>query len=280
MSKILLPLYIDEHYLASVPANAILFTRFKNDYQDNCFLFHEIQEYTISQEESEKLSKKYHLCYLYDMFHFENREFTIEGYEEINSDIKNIISSGFKYILVSNPYIIELLCNEYSGGINVIVSSQLEINSSHSKIFFDVLNSTSNISHIIVSQNHLHKKEFDEMKRTFDVELIVELDRLISDNQIVHEHFYNMLYGYYNNSVKSNLIEYISDNQKYFRRQDLVEYYDESISYKLGELNLNQKILQENLSYLINGKLKNINVIDYDLWLGKDCYNETFNTGF
>lgn len=268
MSKILLPLYLDENSKDSILDDMILYTRFKHDFQEDCFLFHETRKCTITQEEAKNLSKKYQLCYLYDMFHFENREFTVEGFQEINSDIQNIINSGFKYILVSNPYIIELLCNEYKNDIGVIVSSQLEINSAHSKIFFDVLNNTSNISYIIVSQNHLHKKEFKEMRHVFDgIELMVELDRLISDNQIVYEYLNNMLYGYHNNSVKYYLKKYIKDNWQYFRNQDLVDQYDENISYKLGELGLDEKILQKNLGYLLNNELENIRVIDYDLWL-------------
>jgi len=46
------------------------------------------------------------------------------------------------------------------------------------------------------------------MRRTFgNIGLMVELGRLISDNQIVHEHFNNILYDYYNDSVKSHLKE-------------------------------------------------------------------------
>ncbi len=268
MSKLLLPLDLDENGMDSDLDDTIFFTRFEHDFQENCFLFHETRKCAISQEEAGNLSNKYPLCYLYDMFHFENREFTVEGYEEINSDIQNMIDCGFKYILVSNPYIIELLCNEYRDDIRVIVSSQLEINSAHSKIFFDVLNNTSNISNIIVSQNHLHKKEFEEMRHVFDgIELMVELDHLISDNQIVFEYLNNMVYGYYNNSVKCYLKKFIEDNLKYFRNQDLIEQYDENISYKLGELGLDRGILRKNLECLFHNELDNIHVIDYDLWL-------------
>lgn len=76
-----------------------------------------------------------------------------------------------------------------------------------------------------------------------------------------------MLYGFYNNSVKCYLKKYIEDNCQYFRNQDLIEQYDENISYKLGELGLDEEILQKNLGYLLNNELENIRVIDYDLWL-------------
>ena len=95
---------------------------------------------------------------------------------------------------------------------------------------------------------------------------MVELDRLISDNQIVHEHFNNMLYGYYNDSVKYHLKKYIEENRRYFRKQDLVDQFDENISYKLGEIGVEKEIPEKNLGHLLNNELEDIQVIDYDLW--------------
>lgn len=268
MGEMLLPLYMDESFMGSESEGRIFLTRFEHDFQKDCFLFHEARDCAISPEEARSISGRYQLCYAYDMFHFENREFTVEGYKEICTDIQTMIDTGFKYILVSNPYIIELLCNEYSEDLRVIVSSQLEINHAHSKIFFDVLNNTKNISYVVVSQNHLHKQEFEEMRRTFgSIELMVELDRLISDNQIVHEQFNNMLYGYYNDSVKCHIKKYIEENRRYFRKQDLVDQFDENISYKLGELGVDKKIPEKNLEHLLHNELEDIQVIDYDLWL-------------
>ena len=54
------------------------------------------------EREAEYLNSQFRLCYIYDMFNFENKEFTITGYTAINNDIKKIISCGFKYIMVSN----------------------------------------------------------------------------------------------------------------------------------------------------------------------------------
>lgn len=62
MSKILLPLYLDENGKDSILDDMILYTRFEHDFQEDCFLFHETRKCTISQEEAKKLSKKYQLC--------------------------------------------------------------------------------------------------------------------------------------------------------------------------------------------------------------------------
>ena len=95
---------------------------------------------------------------------------------------------------------------------------------------------------------------------------MVELDRLISDNQIVNEQFNNMIYGYYNDSVKCHLKEYIEENRRYFRKQDLVDQFDENISYKLGEIGVERELPEKNLKHLLNNELEEIQVIDYDLW--------------
>lgn len=121
---LLLPYNSDKDYLYSIPKNSILQTRFKNDFQSDCLLYKECIKQAIKERKAEYLNSQFRLCYIYDMFNFENKEFTITGYTAINNDIKKIISCGFKYIMVSNPYIIELICNEYANDINIIVSSQ------------------------------------------------------------------------------------------------------------------------------------------------------------
>ena len=68
------------------------------------------------------------------------------------------------------------------------------------------------------------------------------------------------------NSVKYHLKKYIEENRHYFRKQDLVDQFDENISYKLGEIGVEKKIPEKNLGHLLHNELEDIQVIDYDLW--------------
>ncbi|UTR16385.1 hypothetical protein MM221_07515 [Salipaludibacillus sp. LMS25] len=269
MSKTLFLPYINSNdYLSNIPDNTILFSRFENDFQKDCLLFTESKKNCIYLDELEILiNKGLKFCYVYDMFHFENREFTIEGYKTIRNDIDKIIKSGFSYILVSNPFIIEIICNEYRGKINLVISSQLEINNERGKLFFEVLNDSSPITHLIVSQNHLTKSRLKKIINTFpNLEIILEIDRFSSDNQIVHEYYYNILYGYYNDFAIDILNEFIINNKKYIKSPEQIFYNYTNLGYKIGELNADPGIVLKNVSNFETMEIRNIDIIDLQLW--------------
>lgn len=262
-----LPYYNDRDYLNCLPENTILCTRFKKDFQSGCFLYKESENQTIDETIASEINSEYECCYIYDMSNFENKEFTVEGYDEINSDLSKIIEAGFKYILVSNPYIIELLSNEYCNSIKIVISSQLEINSVQSKMFFEVLNNTSNISHIVLSQNYKYDKEIKKIVADFkNYNLVLEPDRLCSKNQIIHEAYYNIIYGYYNDYTKEYLSKFIEENKCYFKKSDELVPSNWDFSYKLGTINTDKKLVVHNLRNLLENKISNINIIDYYLW--------------
>lgn len=262
-----LPYYKDKDYLNSLPQNTILCTRFKHDFQSDCLLFKVCENNTVNETEASYLNSEFAGCYIYDMFNFENREFTLEGYDAIVGDIDKIIDCGFKYILVSNPYIIELLSNEYSDKIKIVISSQLEINSAQSKIFFEVLNNTANISHIILSQNYKYDQELKNIMDNFkEYNLVIEADRICSNNQIVHESYYNMLYGYYNEHTVKHILQFIKDNMAYFKQPTELVPSKYILSYKIGTLNTPKETVVHNLRNIIENKISNINIIDYNLW--------------
>lgn len=264
---IFLPYLKDEEYLNSLTDNCILYTRFKDDFQSKCFLFKSSEEKSITESEMMDFKDKYNFCYVYDMFNMENKEFTVEGYKSINQDIKKAINMGFKYIMVSNPYIIELLCNEYKGDINVVISSQLEFNSLQSKIFLDVLNDTSCISHIILSQNHLNYTEVSSIIASMpDIKMVIELDRAASDNQIVHEFYYNILYGYYHENISEHLQKFLNENKTKFKTPKDMFYDCNNLNYKIGEINLKKEDIIYNLQKIKDKKIEEIKVIDFNLW--------------
>lgn len=211
------------NYYKKLPKNSIIFGRFKNDFQSNCFLYKLGKLNSISGKDIKFLKQQgFKLCYSYEVFDFENREFTINGYKKIRSDVDRIISSGFDYICVSNPYIIEIICNEYKKKINLVVSANLEINSPRGKLFFDLLNDTSSISH-----------------------------------------YYNVLYGYYNKGVREYLRNFINENIKYFKNPRELIYMEPGLSYKIGEIIAKSNLVLKNLNAFFTNKFEAIEIIDF-----------------
>ncbi|MEG0332521.1 MAG: hypothetical protein RR637_09030 [Clostridium sp.] len=265
--QLFLPLYDCSEYIERYKNRGIFCTRFSKDFQSKCFLYSASESNSITYDRASELNKSIDLCYVYDMFHFENMEFTVEGFSEINKDIQSIINCGFKYIMVSNPFIIEILCNEYSDKINVVISSQLEINSSQSKIFFDVLNNTESISHIVISQNYICEEDFNSILQVFsDKKIVVEVDRLYSKNQIIHEHYYNMLYGYYNQNVECNISKFIEESRKYIEKTKKSMLESKIIQYKIGEINVDRKCVEYNIEKLNQELYDDIIICDYSMW--------------
>lgn len=253
-----------KNYYKKLPKNSIIFGRFENDFQSSCFLYKVGKVNSISGKDIKFLKHQgFKLCYSYEMFDFENREFTIRGYRKIRFDIDTIISSGFDYICVSNPYIIEIICNEYGRKINLVVSANLEINSPRGKLFFEVINDTSSLSHLIVSQNHLNSFKLREIIRSFKgVNIVLEIDRLASNNQIVHEHYYNVLYGYYNKGVKKYLRNFINGNLRYLKTPSELIYTEPGLSYKIGEIIVNSSLILKNLNAFLTKRFEDIVLID------------------
>ncbi len=263
-TKYLLPYKNNTGYLNKIPKNSILFSRSFNDFQKDCLIFKQSNNQLLSIDKIPSIKEAgFKLCYVYDMFDFENREFSIQGFKIINKDIKQIIDIGYDYILVSNPFVIEILTNEYKNDINVIVSANLEINSERGKLFFDVLNDITSISHIIISHNHLNKSKMKSICNIFptSINFILEIDRFVSNNQIIHEHYYNVLYGYYNVESISYLKHFITKNIAY-SKSSLDMYYGSKFIYKFGELSINCDTILDNINYFENNEINKINIID------------------
>ncbi len=263
-----LPFIKSKDYINNIPKNTIVYGRKDTDFQKDCFLFTTAIDNAFDEKDINTLKNKgINAAYVYDMFDFENKEFTIQGYNSIRKDINEIIEMGFAYIIASNPYIIEILCNEYKeAGIKLIISSQLEINSIRGKLFFDVLNDISIISHIIVSQNHMSKFHLNEiLKQYTDIDIIIEIDRFASDNQIVHEHYYNWIYGYYNEYVVNYLKTFVENNKTYAKKANELFYNNQELCYKLGEINAEPELVLNNVQAL-NENINDIKIVDYYLW--------------
>jgi hypothetical protein len=274
-NDLFLPFIKSDEYIAKLPYNSIVYGRKDGDFQKDCFLFKNSTTNSFNKKYVLSLKNKgIRTAYVYDMFDFENKEFTVQGYQNIRKDIDNIVEMGFKFIIVSNPYIIELLCNEYrTTGINVVISSLLEINSTRGKIFFDVLNDTSIISHIILSQNHMSEKHLNAILKQYpNIKIVLEIDRFASDNQIVHENYYNWIYGYYNEYVLKYLNEYIERNKAYTKKANELFYSNENLCYKLGEINASANIVLNNL-YALKEDINNMKIVDYYLWKNNNHYS-------
>lgn len=135
-TKLYLPFLIDLNMKELKPSEVVFFGRLKEDFLSDCLLFKTGLINALDRERVTKLERQgYELCYVYDVLDLENFEFTIEGYKAIRKDLDSIIKLGFSQIMLSNSYLIELVLNEYANKIDVIISSQLEINSERGRVF-------------------------------------------------------------------------------------------------------------------------------------------------
>ena len=269
-NNLMVPFLKELNYQTHIPSNSIIYGRFLNDFQKDCLLFKHSKSNAMSQQEVNQLRGfGFKMCYVYDQLDLENREFTEEGFLSIRNDIRHIIKAGFTHILLSNAYLIELVSNEFSREIHIVISQQLECNSSRAKVFFDVLNDTSPISHLIVSQNHLTENDLLEMKSEFkNIELVVEADRWASDIQIIHEHYYNIIYGHYNNYAIEELSKFVKRTDILSKIKSPNDFYLDvpHITTKLGEINVKPKLFLNNLKKFLKKDYDKIRIIDFNLW--------------
>lgn len=271
--SLILP-YLPSFEYSDIPECRMVYGRLEAvDYQDKCLLFVSSRENCMKKENVFSLRESgFDVCYSYDMFDFENKEFTLDGYREICADIERAVNIGFTHILLANPYTIELVCNEFGGQIKVMISSQLEINSDRGRVFFDVLNDISAVTHLVVSQNQLNRLRLSEIFHVFpDVHIVIEPDRWASDNQIIHEHYYNILYGYHNKPACSALSRLVRDpGTVRFVKPTTELFYDmPGLMYKLGELNIIPELLRQNIAAVREKHPQRASVIDFAMWSEK-----------
>jgi len=209
------------------------------------------------------------VCYVYDMIDLENREFTREGFRAVNADLTRAISQGFTHILLSNAYLIELVCNEYAKDLKIVGSSLLECNSERFKVFFDALNDDRAVSHVVVSQNQMTPKKLKGLKKAFsDKKLVIEADRWTSDIQMVHEHYYNMAYGYSSDDAVEELERFAADADvlQHVKTPEQVWQDDPNFVYKFGEVNVSYEVWRKNVQKALAGQSEQIEIIDHALW--------------
>jgi hypothetical protein len=275
--KLMLPFLKGLNYQNKAYLNSMVYGRFCDDFQKECLLFHVAsRNFMIPEDVQELRDRGFDVCYVYDMLDLENREFTEAGFLSIDRDIKNIIRSGFTHILLANAYLIELVCNEYGNQIQVVLSQQLEFNSARAKIFFEVINDTACISHLVISQNHLTYSRLKELQSIFKgIQLVVEPDRWASDIQMIQEHYYNMVYGYYNEYVVDELRKFTSKKEilQHIKSPDELHIDHPNLMYKIGEINMPLVLYENNLKAVLERDFSKIRIIDLYLWENHNIYS-------
>ncbi|MDD3183319.1 MAG: hypothetical protein PHD48_11035 [Alphaproteobacteria bacterium] len=268
--KFMMPFFPEEKYDWFPSEKLMVFGRVEGDYQSNCALFGHSNTRNMTAPDVTRLRKVgADVCYVYDMIDLENREFTREGFQAINADLARAVSSGFTHILLANAYLIELVCNEYAKDLKIVGSGLLECNSARFKAFFDVMNDDSPVSHVIISQNHMTQERFQDLKNAFpNKELVIEVDRWTSDIQMVHEHYYNMVYGYFGEEAIAELKRFTLEAfiKQHIKKPEQLWMDDSSLVYKFGEINVSHRMWMENVKAGLAGTPDKIEIIDSALW--------------
>lgn len=118
----------------------------------------------------------------------------------------------------------------------------------------------------------MNKDKIKSIYKIFpNINLIIELDRWASDNQLIHEHYYNIVYGLDSPYARKEIQKYVNrlDIQSYLKTREEMFYNQKDIpnlSYKLGEINIPSALLSKNLSSFLNHKYSDLKIIDLYLW--------------
>ena len=248
----------------------VIFGRPKSDFVASCLLFQSSGSNSITADDVQRFrSSGFRVCYSYETLDLENREFTEDGYRAICEDLHRAIEWGFTHIQLSNPYVIELVTNEFGPRLSVILSSQLEFNSARARVFLDVLNNPSHITHLVVSQNQLTQERFSEMRLAFaGIQLVVEVDRWLSDVQIIHERYYNTLYGHdsiYGRLELKRLTSLPAMRQALSPVQRFL-FDSPELVYKVGEINSSLSLVLANIGALQHQHFELLRNADLEMW--------------
>ena len=248
----------------------MFFGRPVEDFATNCLLYCSAKSNAMNAADVRCLrSNGFRVCYSYNVLDFENREFTELGYGAICDDIQRAIDWGYTHIQLANPYVIELATNEYASQVSVILSSQLEFNSGRARVFLDVLNNSSSVTQLIVSQNQLTKDRYSEIGHSFPgVQLVVEVDRWVSDVQVIHERYYNILYGYDTEHARAELRRVTTDPalRRALRPVSQFLFEQPGVLYKVGEINTSAELILANIEALRRGNYSLLKNVDLDIW--------------
>jgi hypothetical protein len=237
--------------------------------QASCLLYTSAAENAMCQEDVEDVRRRGRMaCYVYDVLDLENVEFTPSGLSWIRKDLKQAITWGFTHIMLANPYIIELVTNEFARDIQVVISPQLEFDSERAAVFLEGLNNPVGISHVIVPTNRLTGLRLRELERAFSAQtIIVELDRWSSNVQLVNDRYFNVLHGSYHAEALGELQRLTSsaDLLKMLRRPDPL-FLSGTRLIKVGEIVSPPSLVTANLEAARNRRYDSVTVVDLHLW--------------
>lgn len=248
-------------YLRDLPLTSIavedtlIYGRPADDFLAECLLFRAAAHNSMVAVDVQRLRHAgFSVCYSYEMLDLGNREFTEQGYQAIVTDLRRASNWGYSHVQLCNPYLIDLVANEFQNELKIVVSSQLEFNSGRARVFLDVMNNPSSITHVVISQKRLTPASFSEMQQAFaGIQLVVELDRWLSDVQIVHERFYNILYGHDSSSARRELRRLATSRDILTELIPTKAFVLEQpkIMYKLGEINCTAASVLANVTHFV-----------------------------
>lgn len=268
--ELMLP-FLRDMPLSGIRADrALIFGRPSEDFLGNCLLFRTAERNSMNQADVQRLrSATFRVCYSYEMLDLENREFTEGGYQAICRDIRRAVEWGYTHIQLSNPYIIELVTNEFAGQIQVVISSLLDFDSGRARVFLDVLNDPTPVTHVVISQPRLTRDRFREMQEAFTgLHLVVEVDRWLSDVQIIHDRYYNVLYGYDSEYARLELrrLATLPAIRQALRPVRAFLFEVSGVLYKVGEINTNVPRVLANIEALQRRQYDLLRNVDLETW--------------
>jgi hypothetical protein len=103
-----------------------------------------------------------------------------------------------------------------------------------------------------------------------DKHLVVECDRWTSDIQMVHEHYYNLLYGYYNEQAVGEIRKFVTrpDISRYVKRVHDLLPFEPWLALKLGEIGMSESLYRTNLRAVLGGRQQEMKIVDFEYWTG------------
>lgn len=271
LDPLMVPFLTTHFWTESGLSPRLVYGRFGDDFASDCLLYQAGSITTLTEDHIEALrSTGTSVCYAYDRLDFDNREFTRSGYRAVYSDMRRASSMGFTHVLLANPYLIEMVSNEFGDCLKIIISSQLDFNSARAHILLEALNHAESVTHVVVSQCQLEQGHFADMARAFKgLQLIVEVDRWLSDTRIVNDRYYNVIYGLASDAANTEARRLTLDSSlRNLLRPVKPFLLDQSLElvYKVGEINAPATIVTANARAVLTGSFSEIAIVDLHCW--------------
>lgn len=260
-------------YIKTICANndiKYIYGHFKDDFLSLFYKYNKKIKKSIFTEDSIKVYKENNIkpVYIYDVFDLQNFEYNKETYNTIRKDLDKIVNKGINNILLSNPFLIDLVSIHYRDRLKVIVSNLLDIHSFESMIFFETIENPESINCIELSQYMMTCEKLETIMSAYpQFKYILISDGLLTNNHIINSHYSDLLYGYNAENLDEYIVNLLKEieEKKIYRDTLYPEVINENLFLKVGNTFSTIELILNNIESLNTKSFQTLQISDFEL---------------